>query len=529
MSFSRNVISFHDQSLRKLPLYKISLYQRYFLSQINPENNQFPQQKLSPKKKFISLKKVFKTHDIKQSPEKLWPKITKPKLPFSNKYTESDDFRKNKIKNQKPSKTLHNFYTVKWLRNKYSDSVVEKSVLSLLPERTNENQILCKEDNEKNKKYEDMKDYLKSLKGPNGKEKFVEINPKYLFNESTYDKILKLKEVFLEFDQKKTQKMDFYEILNMFNHNHIKADKKDIADLFFKGKRLKRKEDIAKLNMGFFQFVRFALKKEQNFKEFMRKIKEKSKNNDDKENLYLPMDFNLIMDYFINKEKERHSINKLKKAVDTLNNDIKINEQDEKISFNIKEKTDSPKRLRKNKNKTTRIIKKEKKILSDINILELFNDFINLFNFISKNEINIGNNNIYYKNRQSISKSQNKTNYNQSISNIYNSFNKNNSFNQKTKLSKTMANSSDSYDVLNIIIKNQMNKNSVKNMKLQNYNKYHDIDLAREITLARIKETSASKDKIILDKIEKKKIPMKNINGKNSKLFNNFSNFKKDS
>ena len=92
-----------------------------------------------------------------------------------------------------------------------------------------------------------------------------------------------------------------------------------------------------------------------------------------------------------------------------------------------------------------------------------------------------------------------------------------------------MANSSDSNDVLNIIIKNQMNKNSVKNMKLQNYNKYHDIDLAREITLARIKETSASKDKIILDKIEKKKIPMKNINGKNSKLFNNFSNFKKDS
>ena len=136
--------------------------------------------------------------------------------------------------------------------------------------------------------------------------------------------ILKLREVFLEFDQKKTQKMDFYEILNMFNHNHIKADKKDIADLFFKGKRLKRKEDIAKLNLGFFQFVRFALKKEQNFKEFMRKIKEKTKKSDDKENLYLPMDFNLIMDYFINKEKERHSINKLKKAVNTLNNDIKI-------------------------------------------------------------------------------------------------------------------------------------------------------------------------------------------------------------
>ena len=62
-------------------------------------------------------------------------------------------------------------------------------------------------------------------------------------------KILKLKEVFLEFDQKKTQKMDFYEILNMFNHNHIKADKKDIADLFFKGKKLDDTTVINKFEM----------------------------------------------------------------------------------------------------------------------------------------------------------------------------------------------------------------------------------------------------------------------------------------
>ena len=258
----------------------------------------------------------------------------------------------------------------------------------------------------------------------------------------------------------------------------------------------------------------------------MRKIKKKIKNNDDKENLYSPMDFNLIMDYFINKEKERHSINKLKKAVDTLNNDIKINEQDEKISFNIKEKTDSPKRLRKNKNKTTRIIKKEKKILSDINILELFNDFINLFHFISQSKINIGNDNDNYKNTEPNSKSQNKTNYNQSILRFYNTFYKNNSFKQKNKLSKTINRTSDDKDILNILIKNQMNKNSVNNMKLQNYNKYHDIDLAREVTLTQIKENSGIKDNFILEKIEKKKI-LKNINERNernSKLFYNFSN-----
>ena len=68
----------------------------------------------------------------------------------------------------------------------------------------------------------------------------------------------------------------------------------------------------------------------------MRKIKEKNKNNEDKENVYLPMDFNLIMDYFINKEKERHSINK--NQVEILNNGIIINQNDENINFNENDK-----------------------------------------------------------------------------------------------------------------------------------------------------------------------------------------------
>ena len=37
-------------------------------------------------------------------------------------------------------------------------------------------------------------------------------------------------------------------------------------------------------------------------------------------------------------------------------------------------------------------------------------------------------------------------------------------------------------------------------MKLQNYNKYHSVDLAREATLAKIKEDSRYNDKIILEK-----------------------------
>ena len=495
MDILRNgMLTYHNKSLKKTSLNNIISYQRYFLSQIENTNIPIITQNKSHNKKVISLKNVFKTPKNILSKNKNWPKITKPKLPFSNRYTEeNNDSRKNKIRLQKPSKTLHDFYTVKWLRHKYSDSVVEKSVLSLLPEKSNEIQMVYKDDREKSKRYQKMMDYLKSLKRPFGREKFVEINPKYLYNESTFEKILKLREIFLEFDQRKTQKMDFDEILNMFNQNHIKADKKDIADLFFKGKRIKKEEDIAKLNMGFFQFIHFALRKEQSFKEFMRKIKEKSNKNGENENTYLPMDFNLIMDYFINKEKERHSINKLNKAIDLLDNDIKNNDNEENININVIniDKLNNSTRSLSKKNKN---INKEEKILSDVNILDLFNEFIKLFNFISKSEIKNLNNMNFYNNKVSTFKNPNKTKYNKSFNNMK----------YRNKPNITFRKSSNGSDDLNVIIKNQINQKTIKNMKLQNYNKYHDIDLAREQTLSQIKRNEIFNDNIVLAKIENK-------------------------
>ena len=498
MISSRNrLIDYNNTCIKKLSPYQISLYQRKYLSQTESEDQTISQNKLNDKK-IISLKDVFKTPKTFLSPQKNWPKITKPKLPFSNKYIESREERRSKIRLQKPSKTLHNFPTVKWLRNKYSDSVVEKSVLSLLPEKSNEIQMVYKEDKEKSKRYQKMMDYLNGLKGPFGREKYVEINPKYLYNESTFDKILKLREIFLEFDQRKTQKMDFDEILNMFNQNHIKADKKDIADLFFKGKKIKRKEDIAKLNMGFFQFIKFALKKEQNFKEFMRKIKEKNKKSGDNENAYLPIDFNLIMDYFINKEKQRHSINKLKKTMNILDNDIKINEQEEKINFNkINENRKKTRILSKSLTKRIKNIKKEKKILSDINILDIFDEFIKLFHFISKSEIKRGTSINYSFDRMN---TENITNYKRPSALLYND----NNF-KNDKVNKTSKNKKGKNDILNILIKNQMNKKSIKDIKIKNYNKYHDVDLAREATIDKIKEDEKYNDNIILEKFNSKK------------------------
>ena len=497
MNLSRNRTSSNSKSFKKLSSYKMPLYKQNFLSQNNAEILFKPMIKSNKK---LSLTKIFKKPKYENSSDKLWPKLTKPKLPFSNKYTESKEDKKYKIKLQKPSKTLHDCHTIKWLRNKYSDSVVEKSVLSLLPEKSKDIPIIYKEDLKKNKRFQKMMDYLDSFKGPVGREKYVDINPKYFFNESTFDKILKLREIFLEFNQRKTQKMEFDEILNMFNKNHIKADKNDIANLFFKGKKIKKKEDIVKLNLGFFQFIRFALKKEQNFKEFMRKIREKNIKNKDNENIYLPMNFNLIMDYFINKEKERHSINHLKKAVDILDNDIKINEQEKSFNDNESEIFENNSKIKyQQKFKNTKKEKKEKKILSNINILDLYNEFINLFHLISNTDIKKRKNNSY-QNNICLMETSNLTMYNNYRINA----NKNEK-NGKKSLNKT----ADNNNAILSLIKNEINKKSIKNMKMENYNKYHDINLAREATLDNIKNNMKFKDHIILDKIDKTKNPKK--------------------
>ena len=55
-------------------------------------------------------------------------------------------------------------------------------------------------------------------------------------------------------------------------------------------------------------------------------------------------------------------------------------------------------------------------------------------------------------------------------------------------------------DILNILIKNQINKKTIQNLKIQNYNKFHDINLAREKTIEKIKEDKIYNDNLILEK-----------------------------
>ena len=84
--------------------------------------------------------------------------------------------------------------------------------------------------------------------------KNVNINPKYFFNDKTFEKVLKLKEIFLEFDEDGSRKMEINEMEEMFNTNHICATINELVTLFFKDKVIKQ-DEIMSLFLDFYQFM----------------------------------------------------------------------------------------------------------------------------------------------------------------------------------------------------------------------------------------------------------------------------------
>ena len=274
--------------------------------------------KLKDQKKYEILKKLFKKQKPKQ--KTFVTKLTKPKLPFSMKKSENPEKRKSKINSMWPSLKYHDFYTIRWLRNKYSNSVLEKSINTLLPD--NGKPVIPDDESEKEKKHRKLLEFLEANKPIIDREKNVNINPKYFFDKKTFEKILKLKEIFLEFDEDGSRKMEIDEMFTMFNQNNISADINELVKLFFNDDKSKTK-NIVNLYLDFFQFMQFALNNEQDFLNFMRDIKEKyktkKKKNEKEENAYLPMNFNLVLDYFITKGKERSALEIIKKSMDDMN------------------------------------------------------------------------------------------------------------------------------------------------------------------------------------------------------------------
>ena len=292
-----------------------------------------------------SLEKMFKYPQIYTKNILKFNKIIKPKLPFSKRSIEDNETKKIRLIHKKPSRLFQDCNTINWFRKKYSDSMIEKSILSLLPDAGKP--VIPENESEEDKRHREVIMYLNSLKGPKGREKNINIHPKYFFNTKTFQTILKLKKIFLEFDEDGNRRMEIDEMYKMFNENHINVNFDELVDLFFTGKKFK-KEDIMKLYLDFYQFLKFALNKDAEYRQFMRKIKKKSDKNE-----YLPMNFNSTLDYFIFKGKERSSQEIIKKAMDEMDKIINIDKKEinEKIEKKLSFKGDKRKKTAKKNDK----------------------------------------------------------------------------------------------------------------------------------------------------------------------------------
>ena len=226
------------------------------------------------------------------------------------------------FKEAKPSRALHNFATIKWLNHRCGKNHLKKSIFSLLP--NNGKPVISDEETEEEKKKRLLKEWLSTYCQP--KEICdIDINPKYLFNEETFKKILKLKSIFLEFDEDGSRKMELDEMEEMFHKNKLFVSTKELIDLFFKGQKIK-KEQIKNLYLDFYQFINFALNKDQDFREFMRNVrKQYCSHSGTKEGMnFIPMNFDLVLDYFIVKGKERASKEVISNSINVMNDTINL-------------------------------------------------------------------------------------------------------------------------------------------------------------------------------------------------------------
>jgi hypothetical protein len=115
---------------------------------------------------------------------------------------------KDSENNFKRHPNLSNFHTIQWLRKRINNEAIQRSIQTLfieddkdLPEDSNEGLSDLEIKNKKLRKFIDA--YCKK------KDKFEDmgIKPQYLYSELIMNKIMKLKKIFLEFDEDLSSKL----------------------------------------------------------------------------------------------------------------------------------------------------------------------------------------------------------------------------------------------------------------------------------------------------------------------------------
>ena len=532
-----NRYNIKKDSPRKKTLYKNRSIDRIFKDQINLNSTGYRTLLKKEKEKFRKLNSLLENKNpnlIQTQRNKVREQLIKPKLPLSHRMHIPKDIRLKKIESLRPSSLYFDNHVIKWMRSKYSQSTIEKSLYSIFPEKgkTERN----KNETESEKRRREMIEFLEGSRELKGKEKYVKIHPKYFFDETTFEKIQKLKKIFLEFDTNGNNKMSLDEIVNMFNDNNIKAKEEDLIKLFFKNKKIKKKEYF-KLYLTFYQFLNFALHNDQEFRHFMRKIKSKYKeeikknNNVEDENVYFPMNLNLLFDYFISKAKENSSFKKIKNAIDRINKVVTNSEKKQTDikhlqNLNIENIENSKKPGKLNNEYSDLNMNDDIDLLENIDFAALFKEFSNLFNLkkledfqkaMSENKGKSLKNELKRVTKD-INIDKNIKEFSSDLMKIKNNIILNKEI-KKENIPVLYELSKNKDDEIANCIKRSLNCSTIIQLNMDNYKKYHNLQLALEATKENIKKMKKSGISSSNDNRKKKKIN-KSISMKSLSLLN---------
>ena len=83
------------------------------------------------------------------------------------------------------------------------------------------------------------------------------LKPEFLFQKKTLEKIYKMRDIFLQFDEDKSRTLEITELFTMFNSNEIPVTKNELIELFTQKNEKKKK--IWEYKLTFLDFVKFSL------------------------------------------------------------------------------------------------------------------------------------------------------------------------------------------------------------------------------------------------------------------------------
>ena len=214
-----------------------------------------------------------------------------------------NNFSKNKI----------DCATVKWMRHLLPSNFLSSTLTDMLIEKEKKHPFLLRLFEEDNNALKSIINQQGTLPYLNNKKK---LKPELLFQKETLEKIYKMMDIFLQFDEDRSRTLEITELHTMFNTNGIPVTKDELVEIFTK--KGEKKKKIWEYKLSFLDFVEFSLSNEcdSKFRQLMKKIKERVSSD-----TYLPMTFPQSLEYIFNKGKIKSNISKISngiKKIDTL-------------------------------------------------------------------------------------------------------------------------------------------------------------------------------------------------------------------